>query len=355
MKQDIVTVSKGATIADSATVKAENSLGVVRGEDWNLLVITTNGNINHISYRIIDMQGGISTEIEASQKKRILGPVKQIQLIIDTAEAGLNVFVHRFLAPGAFLSAIDVLIPETATTNQSEQIDSTTASIADGGTYTGAFIAIAAWARTILLSIDITQLCLVRVQFSDDGTAVMYDWRAWMGRACNHKILIRGKFVRLVITNFGVSEAGVTATAVSPTTAKLYQTSEPAVGTTTYRYDILSNATLTVTTSFGIRRASQNARDGGNAALLLSVAVHGTVSGTSPTLQIGTAASHNGTALWETEALTTSITVTDTQQQRTHTADVQAVREYIRLRMVLTGTSASFAGTYLTIIEVLEP
>ena len=89
--------------------------------------------------------------------------------------------------------------------------------------------------------------------------------------------------------------------------------------------------------------------------VLLTVAVHGTVSGTSPTLQIGKRASQDGTNFWENESLTTSITATASQQQDNLAAGRIASANYLQYRAVLTGTSPSFAGTYVTIAEVLEP
>mgnify|MGYP001590622420 CR=1 FL=1 len=320
-------------------------------------MITTNGNINHISYRIVDMQGGISSEIEASQKKRILGPIKQIQLIIDTAEAGLNVFVHRFLAPGAFLSAIDVLVPETATSNQQEQLDSTTASIASGAAYTGAFVLIPTWATGIQIVTQIARLTEIKLDWSDDGTAVIGRWVAWGGPDFVHNVAIRAKYVRLVITNPGVNQAGTAAQAVTPTTAKIYAVKGIPLVKNVYRFNALELADLTASGTFGqLRSPTLGVADINGVNMEFYISVIGAVTGTTPTLTVSADYSPDGLDNVGTADESTALTATDTFQNVGQNLSKRILAiGYAACLWTVTGTTPVFNDVFLSVTEVLDP
>lgn len=110
-------ISKASTIADSSSPKAANTAGVVNIQEANRFIITTDGNINNISYRVVFADGSISDEIELNQLNSLPGKFKQVQVNNDTAESGKNIWVRQFSLPplladnveGALSSSVRIL------------------------------------------------------------------------------------------------------------------------------------------------------------------------------------------------------------------------------------------------------
>ena len=101
------TISMSSTIADSAAIKAATAAGVVNLQEANRVIISTSGNPNYISYRMVFADGSISDEIELAQITSLPGKFKQIQINIDTAQSGSSVFVRQFLLPPLLADTVE--------------------------------------------------------------------------------------------------------------------------------------------------------------------------------------------------------------------------------------------------------
>jgi len=66
------------------------------GQAFNLYVISTDGEIDDISYQIINVGGGKVDEMEAAQFPYIPGPVAEIQFKNDIAEAGKSIQITAY-------------------------------------------------------------------------------------------------------------------------------------------------------------------------------------------------------------------------------------------------------------------
>ena len=109
MVSDTRVISKGSTIADAKDWVGDASAAWVRTEGYNKVGITTDGDIQTVSYRFVFLDGHVSAEIEASHIQSFGGNVRGIQIVNDTAESGKSIFVHRFLLPNTLASQIQFL------------------------------------------------------------------------------------------------------------------------------------------------------------------------------------------------------------------------------------------------------
>jgi hypothetical protein len=77
--------------------------------DYNLVLITTDGSINTISYDFRTKEGNMwkpASTIEARNLPIMIGQLDTVRINNDTAESGKSVFVDRWLAPSSMLSAL---------------------------------------------------------------------------------------------------------------------------------------------------------------------------------------------------------------------------------------------------------
>ena len=100
-------VAKSATIADLAAPKAANADGVVNIQESNRVIISTDGNPNDVSFRVIFADASISDEIELTSLSSLPGKFKQIQVNNDTAESGKSIFVRQFLLPPLLMDNVE--------------------------------------------------------------------------------------------------------------------------------------------------------------------------------------------------------------------------------------------------------
>jgi len=69
---------------------------MVDGQEFNLYVISTDGNIDDISYQVTNQGGGKVNELEAAQFPYIPGPVAEIRFKNDVAQAGKFIQVTAY-------------------------------------------------------------------------------------------------------------------------------------------------------------------------------------------------------------------------------------------------------------------
>lgn len=93
---DIGTISKAAAFADSE----------VMCQGSNLIQISTDGNLRDISYKVLQLDGRTTVEMEAAESPHILGPVTSVLVTNDTAEAGKTVRIARYRGSPGALAAI---------------------------------------------------------------------------------------------------------------------------------------------------------------------------------------------------------------------------------------------------------
>jgi len=84
------------TLSKAAVQSIFDDTLLVDGQEYNLYVISTDGNIDDISYQVTNQGGGKVDEMEAAQFPYIPGPVKQIRFKNDTAEAGTSIQVTAY-------------------------------------------------------------------------------------------------------------------------------------------------------------------------------------------------------------------------------------------------------------------
>ena len=352
-RDSMVTVTKASTIADSAVPKAPGGTGVFDLKGYNLVIVTTDGNLSNVSYRIQYADGTLSPEIEAKELQKFVGQNTQIQLVNDTAEAAKTIRVHRIQVPPLLAGEVDVNLIESSLARRTS-IDSTTANLATGASYTGAWIAVSERSNSILIAAQIDMFSRLAIDWSDDGSTLRFSQVIWLGgsNGFTHAVAVRGAYVRMRIKNTGLKVDGTTGNTTASLYAQIWEQTNEATHKTLYYCQILQNATLTSTTTMFTELVPNHYVQ---IPYLGLNEVVGTVSGTSPTLQLGFTISPDGTLFSQAETLTTSLTASNT---RTVTSgggiDVQSGL-YLRMRYVLTGTTPSFAGTYVSTVQVLDP
>ena len=72
----------------------------------DLIQISTDGDLTDVSYKIIQLDGTISQEVEASEIPQFLGPVGGVLITNDTAEAGKSIRVTRIQGTLESLAAL---------------------------------------------------------------------------------------------------------------------------------------------------------------------------------------------------------------------------------------------------------
>lgn len=73
---------------------------------FDLIKISTDGDLTDVSYKILQRDGSTSREVEASEMPQFLGPVDAVFVTNDTAEAGKTVKVARIQASPEALAAL---------------------------------------------------------------------------------------------------------------------------------------------------------------------------------------------------------------------------------------------------------
>jgi len=93
---DARVISKASTFTDTE----------IECGGFDLIKISTDGNLTDVSYKILQRDGSKSREVEASEMPQFLGPVDSVFVTNDTAEAGKNVKVTRIQASPEALAAL---------------------------------------------------------------------------------------------------------------------------------------------------------------------------------------------------------------------------------------------------------
>ncbi len=93
---DTRTKSKAATFTDHE----------IECGGFDLIIISTDGNLTDISYKILQLDGSKSREVEASALPKFLGPVDSVFITNDTAEAGKTVTITRIQGTPEALAAL---------------------------------------------------------------------------------------------------------------------------------------------------------------------------------------------------------------------------------------------------------
>jgi len=93
---DIREKSKASTFTDT-----EIEIG-----GFDLVKISTDGDLTDVSYKILQLDGGTSLEVEASEMPQFLGPASTLFLNNDTAEAGKTIRITRIQASPETLAAL---------------------------------------------------------------------------------------------------------------------------------------------------------------------------------------------------------------------------------------------------------
>ena len=83
-------------LSKASVVSAFGATLRIDGQEFNLYVISTDGDIADISYQVVNKGGGKVDEIEAEQFAYIPGPVTEISFKNDTAESGKSIFVTAY-------------------------------------------------------------------------------------------------------------------------------------------------------------------------------------------------------------------------------------------------------------------
>lgn len=102
---DINLLSKAATLDDEKV----DCFGA------DLIQISTDGDLSDVSYKVQQLEGGLSLEMEASESPHILGPIAALLITNDTAETGKSIRVARFQGSQAALAAIKHGTPQSQT------------------------------------------------------------------------------------------------------------------------------------------------------------------------------------------------------------------------------------------------
>lgn len=71
----------------------------VAGQEFSQFIIRTDGEIDDISYRVKNLQGGFNEEVELVDIDVIPGPFDIIQFKNDVAESGKSIFVNKMRLP----------------------------------------------------------------------------------------------------------------------------------------------------------------------------------------------------------------------------------------------------------------
>jgi len=83
------------TLSKASAVTSFGTTLEVAGQEFDQFIIQTDGNIDDISYKVKNLQGGFTEEIELSKFPYIPGPVDVIQFKNDSAESGKSIFVRK--------------------------------------------------------------------------------------------------------------------------------------------------------------------------------------------------------------------------------------------------------------------
>ncbi|MEE8115345.1 MAG: hypothetical protein V3T23_13455 [Nitrososphaerales archaeon] len=84
------------TFSKTAVVSSFDGTLKMDGQEFNLYVISTDGNIADISYQVRNRGGLVVDELEAASFAFIPGPVSEIQFKNDVAETGKSIFVTAY-------------------------------------------------------------------------------------------------------------------------------------------------------------------------------------------------------------------------------------------------------------------
>jgi len=90
------------TLSKAAAVATFDTTLEVAGNEFSQFIIRTDGDLRDISYRVKNLKGGFTDEIELEHLDVVPGPVDLIQFKNDTAESGKSIFVNKIRLPERF-------------------------------------------------------------------------------------------------------------------------------------------------------------------------------------------------------------------------------------------------------------
>jgi len=103
------------TLSKASAITSFGTTLQVAGQEFDQFVIQSDGNEDDISYKIKNLQGGFTDEIEVSKFPYFPGPVDVIQFKNDVAESGKSIFVRKIrlgkLVSPPIVLEIDKLVP----------------------------------------------------------------------------------------------------------------------------------------------------------------------------------------------------------------------------------------------------
>ena len=78
---------------------------------WKLVQISTDGDIASVSYKVLTLDGELTSKIEASLSPHIIGPISRIKLTNNKAESGKKIFVTCYMGPDELITSIPYNLP----------------------------------------------------------------------------------------------------------------------------------------------------------------------------------------------------------------------------------------------------
>lgn len=94
-------------IDKSSSFNVGDAQGVIDSTGFNLVVISTDGDIKDITYKKTFLDGTQEPNaIEARINNRVVGEVTQIDVGNSTGQSGFKIFVEKYLLPPALMSAV---------------------------------------------------------------------------------------------------------------------------------------------------------------------------------------------------------------------------------------------------------
>jgi len=82
-------------------------------QGFNLIQISTDGNLGDVSYKVVQLDGRDSHVMEAAESPHILGPITAVLVTSDVAEPGKTVRVARYRVSPLMVSAIKHGTPQS--------------------------------------------------------------------------------------------------------------------------------------------------------------------------------------------------------------------------------------------------
>jgi len=147
----------------------------IAGQEFDQFVIQTDGNEDDISYRVKNLQGGFTEEIELRKFPYLLGPVDVIQFKNDTAEAGKSIFVRK-IRPGRLVPTPIVwdkkIIPPYRSDGFETRVQAATNNVAEDTSATSRFSYTVPSGKRAQATLHLSMICLTAATTTTDTDVV---------------------------------------------------------------------------------------------------------------------------------------------------------------------------------------